>query len=154
MQKKLSDFLKSDQFRELFLYFIIGVLTTIVAYFSYWATTRLILFASGGQTVTVAIETAGTLVSHVISIMFAFVMNKRFVFRTAGWRGKQFWREVWTFTTARLLSLVLDVAIMGFALGVLGMNDLLAKLIVQFLIVAVNYFASKFWVFRKDGNRQ
>ena len=151
MVKKRIEFLKSDQFRELALYIVIGVLTTVISYVSYWAATRLILLIGGFAAVNVAIETAGTVISHIIAIAFAFVTNKKFVFRTGSWRGKQFWHEVWTFTAARLLSLALDVAFMALALGALGMHDMVAKFIVQFVIVAANYFASKFWVFRKGG---
>lgn len=151
MKQRLVDFLKSDQFRELFLYIVIGVLTTAVSYATYWAATRLILLAAGRAQVTVGIETAGTVISHAVAIAFAFVTNKKYVFRTPGWRGRAFWREAWTFTTARLLSLALDLAFMALAVGVLHMHDLVAKLIVQFIIIAANYLASKFWVFRKDG---
>ena len=151
MVKKLIGFLKSDQFRELALYIVIGVMTTVISYVVYWAATRLILLIGGFSAVNVAIETAGTVISHAVAIAFAFVTNKKYVFRTGIWRGKQFWHEVWTFTTARLLSLVLDIAFMALALGALDMHDLAAKFIVQFLIVAANYFASKFWVFRKNG---
>ena len=151
MKQKLTDFLKSDQFRELFLYVVIGVLTTVVSYITYWAATRLILLAAGGGEITTGISTAGTIISHAVAIAFAFVTNKKFVFRTPGWRGRAFWREAWTFTTARLLSLVLDLAFMALALNVLHMHDLIAKLIVQFIIIAANYLASKFWVFKKPG---
>ena len=57
MKQKLSDYLRSDQFRELFLYVVIGVLTTVVSYITYWAATRLILLAAGGGEITTGIST-------------------------------------------------------------------------------------------------
>ena len=153
MKKKLIDFLRSDQFRELFLYVIIGGLTTVVSYVTYWAATRLMLLASGQTEVGGVIATAGTVVSHAFAIVFAFVTNKTFVFRTPEWRGSAFWHEAWTFTTARLLSLVLDLALINLAVEVLHMNDMIAKLIIQVIIVAANYLASKFWVFKKKADR-
>ena len=152
MKKKLIDFLRSDQFRELFLYGVIGALTTVISIVVYWAATRLMLLVSGRAEVTVGLETAGTVVSHACAIIFAFVTNKRFVFRTPEWHGRAFWREAWTFTAARLVSLVLDLALMALAVGPLHMHDLAAKVIVTFLVIAANYLASKFWVFRKDGD--
>ena len=152
MKQKLSDFLKSDQFRELFLYVVIGGLTTVVSIVTYWAATRLMLLATGQAEVGGVIATAGTVISHAFAIAFAFVTNKKFVFRTPDWRGRAFWREAWTFTTARLLSLALDLALINLALKVLHMNDMVAKLIIQVIIIAANYLASKFWVFRKDGS--
>ena len=38
---------------------------------------------------------------------------------------------------------------MALFVGALGMNDMLSKLIVQILVIAANYFASKFWIFRR-----
>ena len=150
MRQKISAFLKSDSFRELFLYVVIGVLTTAVSYATYAAATRLIMAALGRSEISVGIADAGTVIQHIVAIAFAFVTNKKFVFHTPVWRGKPFWREAWTFTTARLLSVALDLALMALAVGVLRMDDRVAKLIIQVIIVVVNYFASKFWVFKKE----
>lgn len=150
MKQKITALLRSDQFRELFLYAVIGGLTTVVSYVSYWAATRLMLLATGQAEVGGVIATAGTVISHAIAIAFAFVTNKRFVFRTPEWCGRAFWHEVWTFTAARLISLALDLVLINLAVEVLHMNDMVAKLIIQVVIIAANYLASKFWVFRKN----
>ena len=34
-------------------------------------------------------------------------------------------------------------------LSVFGLNDMLAKLLSQVVVIAANYFASKFWIFKK-----
>ena len=153
MKEKLRAFLKGEQLRELFLYVVIGALTTVVSYEAYVIAVRLILLASGRTEVDVFSADAATVIQHIVGIAFAFVTNKKFVFRTPGWRGRAFWREAWTFTTARLLSVLLDMGFMALAVGALRMDDRIAKLISQVMIVAVNYFASKFWVFRKDAKR-
>ena len=153
MKQKLDRLLRSDAFRELFLYVVIGALTTVVSILVYLAATRCILLLSGRTEVGVGISSAGTVISHAVAIAFAFVTNKKFVFRTPGWRGKSFWREAWTFTTARLVSLALDLLIMAPAIAALHMDDRIAKLISQAIIVAANYLASKFWVFKKEGGK-
>ena len=53
------------------------------------------------------------------------------------------------FVTARLLSLGFDAAFVELAVHLAGMNDLLAKLIANVIVIILNYFASKFWIFRK-----
>ncbi len=153
MKQKLEAFLRSDQFRELFLYLVIGVLTTVVSYVTYVAAAGLIGLVRGQAEVDVLTANIATVIQHVVAIAFAFVTNKRFVFRTPGWKGPAFWREAWTFATARLLSVFLDMGFMSLAVGPLGMNDKVAKMISQVVIVLVNYFASKFWIFRKDESK-
>jgi len=53
--------------------------------------------------------------------------------------------------TARLLSLGVDALLMLLLVGAVKMNDLVAKLIVQAVVIAANYFASRFWIFKKRG---
>ena len=64
-------------------------------------------------------------------------------------RGGDVKRELVQFLSARVLSLVMDVLLMMLLAGALRMNDLLAKLIVQVVVIAANYFASKFWIFKR-----
>ena len=58
-------------------------------------------------------------------------------------------REICQFLSARVISLVMDVLLMLLFVGALRMNDMLAKLIVQVVVIAANYFASKFWIFKR-----
>ena len=77
---------------------------------------------------------------------FAFYPNKRWVFKSKGGNVR---RELAQFLSARVLSLVMDVLLMLLFVGAWRMNDMLAKLIVQVVVIAANYFASKFWIFRR-----
>ena len=53
-----------------------------------------------------------TVISNVMAwgagVLFAFVTNKLFVFRSGGWNGKKLWWELGTFVSARLFSGVFD----------------------------------------------
>lgn len=40
---------------------------------------------------------------------------------------------------------------MEIAVHLLGMGDLIAKLLSNVFVIVMNYFASKFWIFNKKG---
>ena len=58
-------------------------------------------------------------------------------------------REAGSFFLSRISTLLMDMAIMFVAVTLLGMNDKIAKLIVQVIVTIANYVISKFFVFQK-----
>ena len=149
--KRLKQFLKSDKFRELFVYCVVGGLTTAVNYVSYIAVTRGI-----GAAMDIAPDHAGmilaaSIISWALSVAFAFWANKIYVFRSKNWDSATLRHELPGFIAARVLSLGFDAAFMEIAVHLLGMNDLIAKLASNVIVVIMNYFASKFWIFKKKG---
>ena len=152
----IKKFWNDERLREIFLYCVVGGLTTLVNYAVYFLFTRLV--GGEGQSPGLAallmddsyqstgLVVAGTLVAWLAAVAFAFYPNKRWVFKS---RGGDVKRELVQFLSARVLSLVMDVLLMMLLAGALRMNDLLAKLIVQVVVIAANYFASKFWIFKR-----
>jgi len=141
--------LKNDRIREIFLYCVVGALTTAVNYAVYFLFTRAVAALAGVPAdSTEWLAVLGTAVAWMFAVAFAFYPNKRYVFRSAGGDIR---REIAEFVTARLLSLGVDALLMLLLVGAVKMNDLVAKLIVQAVVIAANYFASRFWIFKKRG---
>ena len=152
----IKKFWNDERLREIFLYCVVGGLTTLVNYAVYFLFTRLV--GGEGQSPGLAallmddsyqstgLVVAGTLVAWLAAVAFAFYPNKRWVFKS---RGGNIRRELVQFLSARVLSLGMDVLLMMLFVGAMRMNDLLAKLIVQVVVIAANYFASKFWIFKR-----
>ena len=147
--QKLRALLKSDRFREIFVYGVVGVLTTIVNYAVYFAFSRGVAALLGLAPDHAAMILAAKIVAWVAAVSFAFWANKVYVFRSADWSAGVVRRELPSFISARVLSLIFDAAFVEFAVHALGMNDLIATLISNVIVVVLNYFASKFWIFRK-----
>ena len=126
--------------RELISYLVFGVLTTAVNYITY------LLFAPLFATTTVP-----TAIAWVLSVIFAYITNRIFVFRSTarGWKALMF--EVVSFFGARVLSGVLDVAFMWVFADYMGFDDKWMKLISNVFVIIFNYIASKLVVFRKNG---
>lgn len=147
--EKIKAFLRSERFRELFLYGVVGLITTAVNWGVYTLVSRL-----SARILSIPVENAlliavSTVIGWAASVAFAFWANKKYVFRSPDWSGPTLRRELPEFITARLLSLGFDAAFVELAVHLAGMNDLAAKLIANVIVIILNYFASKFWIFRK-----
>ena len=128
---------------------MVGVLTTVVNYVVYFAFSRGVAALLGLAPDHAAMILAAKIAAWVAAVSFAFWANKVFVFHSADWSGATLRRELPSFVSARVLSLIFDAAFVEFAVHALGMNDLIATLISNVIVVVLNYFASKFWIFRK-----
>lgn len=138
--KKLTAFLRGEAFGELVRYGVIGVLTTLVNLFVYWLCMLPFGNAPGNWAITFA-----QVVAWAASVAFAFVANRRFVFRS---QSGAVLGELASFTLARLLSLAFDIVFVLALVNLARMNDMTAKVISNVLVIVINYFVSKLWVFR------
>ncbi len=132
--------------REMVTYLIFGALTTVVNYVVYWLCTLIL-------TPDIFLRDKNYLVSNAIcwiaAVAFAYVTNKLFVFESRSWKLAVVAREVTAFVGARLLSLVFDMGIMFVCVSLIGMNEFIAKLIAQVIVVILNYIFSKLFIFRR-----
>lgn len=133
--------------REAGTYVFFGVLTTLFNWAVYWTLTELLGLRAHdrGSAAQLLKANSASVVAWVLSVLFAYVTNKRFVFKSTA-SGRQARREFVLFVSARLLSLVLfDVAL--FSAFILFLDDRVAKLLMNALVVLFNYFASRWVVF-------
>ena len=71
------------------------------------------------------------------------------MFKNNAWRGKALVREILSFFAARLLSLGFDYAFVNAAVAFWLMDDRIAKLLSNIMVIILNYFASKLIIFKK-----
>lgn len=135
--KKLRTFLK--QRRELVSYVFWGVLTTAVNYAAYFLLTR-------GLGVYYAYANAA---AWGLAVLFAFFVNKVFVFRSRDWGWRTALRELWQMTAARLFSGLLEQGVLMLFVEALGCPDGAVKIAANVLVVIVNYVLSKWVIFKK-----
>ncbi len=142
--------------REIILYLVFGVLTTLVNLVAYY-----LLTAAVAPDVLVAEKVIGlpiywfqvaSVLSWIVAVSFAYAGNKLFVFQSRHLSRGALAREISSFFGARVLSLVLfDVAGMSLFVRVLRMDDFMAKLLMNVLVVIFNYVASKLVIFKKKA---
>lgn len=125
------------KYKQIILYLFFGGCTTLINWVAYVLFYNLLSF----ENVT------STVIAWVISVAFAFVTNKIWVFESAG--GKNLFFEIWTFVAARLITGLLDVAVMYMAVDIMDMNANLWKLLSNIIVIVLNYIFSKFIIFKK-----
>ena len=124
------------KYQDIIIYFIVGCLSTFVNLLSY-AFYRLFI-----QSYLINI-----VLSWLTSLVFAFFMNRKYVFKSKNNKIKQ---EFLSFTISRLLTLGMEILFMYLLVDLIQVNDLIAKVIVQFLVFLANYLFGKFIVFKKE----
>ena len=125
--------------RELVSYVFWGVMTTIVNYAAYTLLTEVIHIY----------YLTGIVIAWALSVLFAYFVNKLFVFQSRDWAWQVALRELWQMVAARLFSLGLEMAIMWFFVDTLRCNHLVVKLAANVVVVIVNYVLSKFIIFKQ-----
>ncbi len=149
MEKIKELFLK---YKEVIMYLVFGVLTTLVSWGSY------ALFEIGLDTFiknAILLSAIANVLSWIAAVAFAFVTNKLWVFESKSWKAGLVVKELGAFVGSRLLTGVLEwvgvpgLMLIGLDQSILGIEGMLAKVLISVIVVILNYVLSKLLVFRK-----
>ena len=141
--------------KEIILYIIFGALTTLVDTVVFWVFDIIL----SGELYLVS-----TFIAWVLAALFAYFVNKLFVFECKSWDVRIVAREALEFFGARIFSLgiselgmyllvdTLDFGSISFeVLFVTVTGSLIAKVIMSVIVIVLNYFFSKFIIFKKKS---
>lgn len=161
------------KFKEIVLYLVFGVLTTVV---------NLVFFHLFNKITDVLVS---NIIAWIAAVIFAYVTNKLFVFESKSWAPKVIGREIPSFAAARLITLgieelglivmikwlALDAPLGDFAVkcfelvGRIGIHfpekiisvfdgNMMVKIILAVIVVILNYVFSKLIIFRKKDSAE
>ena len=88
-------------------------------------------------------------ISWIISVLFAFWINRVMVFRVEGGEAKRIGRELVQFAGGRLLSFFLFEQGLMLLLKAIGVSNFINRIVVLIFVMVFNYVISKFWIFKK-----
>ena len=129
---------------ELWNYLIAGGLTTVVSLVIKWSLLFTILNADNALELQVAI-----ILSWIGAVIFAYFINRLFVFKSKNKKLKEFIK----FVSARIATLLMEMAIMWFFITLLGLDSdtwvIIWTIVCQILIIIFNYIFSKLFVFKE-----
>ena len=126
---------------DILSYLFFGGLTTLVNYLVYFPVFNWLHLSAAGSNA----------IAWVVAVAFAYVTNKPFVFQSHDWSAKTVIPELTKFVGCRIGSGALETLIIFVCVDVLSWNGNIWKIITSFLVVILNYFASKLLVFRNRG---
>ena len=137
---KIFDFFIKIFGKEMFMYLFFGVLTTVINFIAYYIF-NVIFKSSAGISTTLA---------FIVSIIFAYITNKKWVFNSKTSSIKELVTEIFKFISARLVTYFIDLFLMIILVDKLHYNSLICKLLVNILVIILNYIFSKLLVFKKN----
>ena len=146
-----------NKYRELISYVFFGALTTVVSVGAF----KIFDGILGERNYLLT-----NIISWILAVIFAFFTNKLWVFESKTWKAKAVIKEAMSFAAARLFSLGIEEAGLWLLVSVIGLSavsftifgfningNFIAKIIMQFVVVVLNYVFSKFVVFRKNRKK-
>ena len=129
------------KYEDIISYLFFGALTTAVNYVIYLPCYNLLGLSAAVSNV----------VAWVGAVVFAYLTNKPFVFKSHDWSAKTVIPELTKFVGCRVGSGLLETGIIFVFVDLLTFDGNVMKLITSILVVILNYVASKLLVFRKDS---
>lgn len=91
---------------------------------------------------------ASNVISWVVAVIFVYFTNRIFVFKSRS-KGRDQLAEFIEFVGARFFTLFVETGVLFLCAQVIGINDVVSKVIAQIVIIIMNYILSKFWIFKK-----
>lgn len=147
-----------NKYKEIISYLFFGVMTTLVNFVSFWAFNKIL-----GE----SLYLISNVIAWVISVVFAYVTNKLWVFESKSWKFKVLLKEVPEFFAARIFSLCVEESGLWLLVDKLGFDKfsfslfkfevtgkLIAKVLLAVIVVILNYFFSKFIIFAKKSKEK
>lgn len=128
-----------EKYGDILSYLFFGVLTTVVNYLVYLPCYNYLNLSAAVSNV----------IAWAAAVVFAYLTNKPFVFKSHDWSAKTVVPELTKFVGGRLFSGGLETAVIFITVDLLLWNGNVMKLITSVLVVIVNYVISKLLVFRK-----
>lgn len=161
-----------EKYREIIVYIIVGLMTTVVAYgirmavlYPLAAAFSLDLDVTGGEMLAKVstLRTVATSCGWVAGVIFAFFTNKFWVFRNEEKGKRAVWLQFGKFVASRLATYFVELGIgvlVPLALTACGYvafrfiinidADIVAMAISMVVVTVLNYILSKLLVFRKN----
>lgn len=126
------------KYKELILYIVFGILTTLINIGVFYLLDKIGINVYINNTI-----------AWVISVLFAFITNKIFVFESKSLNSKVLFKEGLSFFLARVLSYFIDMFTIFLLFQMMGVNKIIAKIISNVIVIIINYLLSKLVIFKK-----
>lgn len=140
-KEEFKAFLK--KYSEVITYLFFGAMTTLINLVSFWTLSTVFHL----ETIT------ATVIAWVIAVIFAFVTNKIWVFKSKSKNTQETTKEAVTFMIVRLVTLGVEVFLMWLMVDNFKQDKLIWKLLCSVVTTVLNYIFSKLIVFKEKKTK-
>ena len=134
------------KYREQIAYLFFGGLTTLIS----WGLYTLLYYVLFNQSLNVL----SNIITEIVAITFAYVTNKLFVFRSKTQEKRDFLKEILSFFALRAVSFFVNLGAMWLLVDVLFFEAWICKIVVNVVVIVLNYLFSKLFIFNKANPNQ
>lgn len=140
--EKINKLIKKLLDRDVILYIIFGILTTLVNFVTFYILNSLMKVNAN----------ISNLVAIPLAILFAYFTNRKWVFHTQAKGFKENFNEFCKFIAGRAATMIIEF--FGcMLLFMIPIPEIISKLIVSIIIIILNFFISKFFAFKQKDNK-
>lgn len=127
--------------KDIILYLIFGVLTTVVNYLAYLPCYNYLELSS----------VTSNCIAWCVAVAFAFLTNKPIVFRSHDWSAKTLLPELSKFVSCRVATGVMETLILFVAVDLAHLDGNILKIFTNIAVIILNYLGSRIIVFCKKS---
>lgn len=124
--------------KEVISYLIFGILTTLV---------NIVVYTICNDVLQIQYLIANA-IAWIVSVLFAYFTNRKYVFES---HNSSIINELVKFIGARVSTGIMDMILMWLFVDVLSMQSMISKIIVNVVVVILNYVFSKLFVFQEEA---
>ena len=121
--------------KELTLYVIFGVFTTLINLVVFFILARVFLIN----------YVIANIIAWILSVLFSYVTTRKWVFES---ENTNILTECLMFFGSRFFAGAVDTVLLVLFIDILSMSDFVSKIITQIIVIVLNYVMSKFVIFK------
>ena len=136
--KKIKEIIEKILTKQVILYIVFGVLTTLVNLGSFYIMNDLLNWD----------KNISNFIAIIFAVLFAYITNKDLVFHSEAQTIKEKGHEFLKFIAGRAFTMIIEF-FGGMLLFQLPIPEIISKLFITILVIILNFFISKFFAFKK-----
>ena len=141
MKKSLEKIFKKLITKEVILYIIFGILTTIINLGSFYIMNSILDWD----------ENISNFVAIVLAVLVAYITNKDLVFHSEAKSIKDRVIQFVKFMIGRVFTMIVEF-VGGIILFQLPIPNIISKAFLTLIVIILNFFISKFFAFKRESN--
>lgn len=137
--EQIKSIIKKFCTKEVILYVVFGVLTTIINIGSFYIMTNFINLE----------ENLANAIAIILAVLVAYFTNRKMVFNSTASNFKEKLTEFFKFIIGRAFTMIVEFVGFFLMFNVLHIQELISKTFITVLVIVLNFFISKFFAFKK-----
>lgn len=139
---KIKKLIKKVLTREVILYIIFGLLTTLVNLTSFYIMNSILKWE----------ENISNFIAIVLAVLVAYITNKDLVFHSEAKTNKEKFKQFIKFILGRAFTMLIEL-VGGFLLFKIPIPNIITKMVLTVIVIILNFFISKFFAFKSKDSK-